>query len=325
MKRTPRFVAMACVLFVGLVIWAALPRPKAAATPDYAAKTGQTCATCHVSPQGGGALTATGAAYVRGGYQWPVPAGVTVLTPPTSPLLRLVKAVIGYIHLFTAILWFGTILYIHLLVKPQQLTTGIPKAERKLGWISIVVMAVTGTILTFFRYRDTGAVFTGTWGTVFIIKLVQYGIMVIAAAIATMALDRRMRAPRRPVPAATASGAAGPGPEGITRDALPTFDGREGHKGVVAVKGKLYDVTASRMWREGVHMRKHNAGQDLSEALQGAPHGAEVLQRVPMIGALQAGPAAAPTQPQRWTPHRIFVGLAYLNLALVVGILLCVA
>ena len=127
MKRTSRFLVVGCVVFVALVVWAALPHPKVAATPDYAARTGQPCGVCHVSPQGGGELKATGAAFVRGGYQWPVPAGVSAPTVPLPRWARVIKMIVGYIHLFTAVLWFGTILYIHLLVKPQQLTAGIPK------------------------------------------------------------------------------------------------------------------------------------------------------------------------------------------------------
>jgi hydroxylamine dehydrogenase len=323
-KRASRFVVVGCVLFVTLVIWAALPRPKVSATPDYAARTGQPCGVCHVSPQGGGGLTATGVSFALGGYQWPIPAGVSAPTVALPLWARAVKMIVGYIHLLTAVLWFGTILYIHLLVKPQQLTTGIPKGARKLGWISIGIMAATGSVLTLFRYLETGTVFAGTWGRVFAIKLVQFGIMVSAAAIATLVLDRRMRAPERPqVTATTVAGAA---TDGITLESLSLLDGKEGRKAVVAVDGKLYDVTASGLWKEGMHMRKHSAGQDLTEALKGAPHGAEVTERVPSLGALQTAPSApGPAQRKGMTPQGAFVRLAYLNLFLVLGILLCVA
>jgi predicted heme/steroid binding protein len=324
MKRASRLLVVVCVLFVAVVIWAALPRPKVMATPDYAARTGQPCGVCHISPQGGGGLTATGVSYAGGGYVWPIPAGVSGPKVHLPPWARAIKMIVGYIHLVTAVLWFGTILYIHLLIKPQQLTTGIPKAERKLGWTSIGVMAVTGSILTLFRYLEIGTVFTGTWGKVFAVKLAQFGIMVLAAAIATLVLDRRMRAAKRPQ--VTTSATPGGATDAITRESLASLDGKEGRKAVVAVDGKLYDVTASRLWKEGVHMRKHSAGQDLTEALKGAPHGPEVVERVPSLGALQTAPSA-PGSAQRkgMTPHGAFVRLAYLNLFLVLGILLCVA
>ncbi|MBI2909542.1 MAG: hypothetical protein HYX92_18010 [Chloroflexi bacterium] len=43
-----------------VLLWRATPSE---AMPDYAAKTGQACGTCHVNPAGGGTLTATGQAF----------------------------------------------------------------------------------------------------------------------------------------------------------------------------------------------------------------------------------------------------------------------
>ncbi len=319
MNKPSRILALVCTLFVALVVWTAFPRPAARATPDYAASTGQPCGICHTSPEGGGALTAKGAAYVKGGYVWPVPEGVVAPAPPSSPVLSVIKLIVGYIHLLTAVLWFGTILYIQFFVKPKQLTTGIPKAERKLGLISIAIMGVSGVILTILRYLNTGTVFSGTWGTVFAIKLAQYGLLVLMAGVATIVLDHRMRAPR-PAPAMPAEGA------GVTLESLAAFDGKEGRKALVAVDGKLYDVSASRMWKEGVHMRKHGAGQDLTEALKGAPHGPEVMERMLAAGALTASAsAAAPAADRGASAHRMFVRVAFLNMLLVLGILFCVA
>ena len=39
----------------------------------------------------------------------------------------------------------------------------------------------------------------------------------------------------------------------------------------VAYKGKIYDVTKSRLWRKGMHY-EHWAGQDLTAELADAPH-----------------------------------------------------
>lgn len=317
MRRMSRSLSLVCVLFVALVVWAALPRQVSHATPDYAARTGQPCGICHVAPEGGGALTSKGAAYVKGGYVWPIPAGVTAPNPPTSPALNVLKLVVGYIHLFTAVLWLGTILYVHLMVKPQNLTTGLPRAERKLGWISIAIMGISGVILTTLRYVNTGTIFPGTWGKVFLIKLAQYLLLVAMAAVATFVLDRRMKAPKAAPPPAAG--------EGITAAGLAAFDGKEGRQALVAVDGKLYDVSGSRLWKEGQHMRKHNAGLDLTEALRAAPHGAEVMERVTAAGMLAAGSPAAAEEGQGPRAHRTFVRVAYLNLLLVLGILLCVA
>jgi predicted heme/steroid binding protein len=285
----------------------------ASATVDHARKTGQSCATCHTSPEGGGELSATGRAYARSGYQWPVPQGTELYTP--SRLAKILKLAVGFVHAVVAVIWFGSIFYIHIVVKPQRLTTGVPRVEGIIGWVSIALITLTGIALTLFRYLEVGSVFTGTFGTVFVIKLVQFGIMVVLALIATLVLTRRMRRPR-----VFYSGPASP-PDGITAETLDSYDGRDGQRAVIAVEGKLYDVTDSRLWPDGVHLKRHPAGQDLTEALHGAPHGAEVLIKVPMIGNL-VGLAQAPTGRRR--PQRTFVAFTYANLALVFGILFCV-
>ena len=144
----------------------------ATATVDYARQTGQPCGACHVRAEGGGELNPQGIAYARGGYQWPIPEDVTPYTP--SNLVKVSRLIVGYIHLTVAIIWFGTIFYVYIVLRPRRLTTGVPKTEGTIGWISIGVMAVTGIVLTILRYRETGSVFVGTFGVVFIIKLAQF-------------------------------------------------------------------------------------------------------------------------------------------------------
>jgi predicted heme/steroid binding protein len=55
----------------------------------------------------------------------------------------------------------------------------------------------------------------------------------------------------------------------------------------VACKGKVYDISQSDLWSGGEHMGMHNAGKDISEELELAPHGEEVLERVKLIGTLE--------------------------------------
>ena len=45
-------------------------------------------------------------------------------------------------------MWFGTILYVHLLLKPAYAARGLPRGELMLGWTCIVMMAITGIVLT---------------------------------------------------------------------------------------------------------------------------------------------------------------------------------
>lgn len=54
----------------------------------------------------------------------------------------------------------------------------------------------------------------------------------------------------------------------------------------VAFKGLIYDVTASKMWRNGKHY-EHWAGQDLTEELKDAPHSERVFEKFSVIGKLK--------------------------------------
>ena len=52
-----------------------------------------------------------------------------------------------------------------------------------------------------------------------------------------------------------------------------------------AYKGLIYDVTASRLWKNGTHY-EHWAGQDLTEELGDAPHTEKVFEKFQAIGQL---------------------------------------
>ena len=52
-----------------------------------------------------------------------------------------------------------------------------------------------------------------------------------------------------------------------------------------AYKGKIYDVTESRLWRNGKHY-EHWAGQDLTEELKDAPHTETVFLKFKLVGEL---------------------------------------
>ncbi len=54
----------------------------------------------------------------------------------------------------------------------------------------------------------------------------------------------------------------------------------------VAYQGLIYDVSNSRLWREGKHY-EHWAGQDLTEELKDAPHTAHVFDKFEPVGKLK--------------------------------------
>jgi predicted heme/steroid binding protein len=72
----------------------------------------------------------------------------------------------------------------------------------------------------------------------------------------------------------------------FTRKQLTRFDGKEGRPACIAYKGNVYDVTESFLWMGGRHQALHQAGEDLTEILDSAPHGEDLLERVPVIGKL---------------------------------------
>lgn len=55
----------------------------------------------------------------------------------------------------------------------------------------------------------------------------------------------------------------------------------------VAYKGFIYDVSTSRLWREGKHY-EHWAGQDLTSELADAPHTEKVFDKFEPIGKLKS-------------------------------------
>lgn len=74
----------------------------------------------------------------------------------------------------------------------------------------------------------------------------------------------------------------------MKRDELKQYSGKNGRLAYILWAGKIYDVSASKLWKNGIHMNKHRAGdeEDLAAALKMAPHGPEVLARVALVGSL---------------------------------------
>jgi predicted heme/steroid binding protein/uncharacterized membrane protein len=72
----------------------------------------------------------------------------------------------------------------------------------------------------------------------------------------------------------------------VSEEELHANTGQDGKPAYVAKSGVVYDVSASRMWRGGQHMRRHNAGNDLTADFGAAPHDESILQRVPRVGTL---------------------------------------
>jgi predicted heme/steroid binding protein len=70
-----------------------------------------------------------------------------------------------------------------------------------------------------------------------------------------------------------------------TRAQLALRNGQDREEIWCAFEGTIYDVSASRLWRDGKHY-EHWAGQDLTHELPDAPHSARVFERFTIIGKL---------------------------------------
>ncbi len=294
-----------------LVFW--LLAPGLQARQEYADQAGKTCSYCHRNAEGG-SLNAVGAAYIRNSYRTPVPDRLVRKSEKLqSPFYKTVRLVAGYVHLIAAVLLAGTILYVHLFIRPSRLISGIPPSERKLGLSSMAVLVLTGAFLTWTRIDSFGDFFRSDFGLFLFIKIVLFLLMICSALVAVTYVQRKLRA-RSP------AGGGDSAESGVSSDALAGADGKSG-RAYIAYKAKVYDVSASAKWKEGRHFGKHSAGIDLTDHLASAPHGEEVLERVELVGDLQ--PEPEPGRPEG--VQRLFQVLAGTNLTLVLLILFCVA
>jgi predicted heme/steroid binding protein len=302
-KVIPQLLIGACLVMAFVLC----SSQHALATEEYARQTGRICSSCHLDPAGGGELTASGKTFAA-----------TLLTTPESPktspktvtFTKGFRLVIGYIHFLTAIFWFGTILYVHLVLKPAYAASGLPRGELRVGVVSMVVMGLTGAILTYYRVSSLDTLIHTRFGILLIAKVSLYLVMVISVVIVITFIGPRLKTKRKKPQLSAASGDLSP-------EELSSCDGKEGRPAYFAFDGKIFDATSSKLWKQGVHMGRHNAGEDLTEALKLAPHGEDKVAAMREVGLLNAA------APRKMEPHeRVFYFMAYMNLTIVLIIIL---
>lgn len=71
-----------------------------------------------------------------------------------------------------------------------------------------------------------------------------------------------------------------------TKQQLALRNGQDKPQIWVAYKNVIYDVTESRLWKNGKHY-EHWAGQDLTVELADAPHAATVFEKFEKVGELK--------------------------------------
>jgi len=273
--------------------------------PEYAQQTSFECKVCHVDATGG-ELTKDGEAFredlkAKGLYR------------PLSTIQKVIRFIVGYLHLLMAIAWFGTILYVHILLKPAYAAKGLPKGELILGWLGIIILSITGMLLTISRIPSWRIFYTTRFGILLSVKILLFMIMVASAVVATFVIGPKIRKQRTQI-------AAQPKTR-MTLDDLRYFDGTEHRPAYFAYRGKVYDVCLSKFWKGGTHFKKHQAGNDLTDLLKTAPHGEEKMSLMPEIAEL----APVETKLKKPTHEKVFYFMAYMNLILVLLITLVIA
>jgi predicted heme/steroid binding protein/uncharacterized membrane protein len=279
---------------------------QASATADFARETGFSCKQCHIDAIGGGPLTQAGTDFLaelrkKGMYR------------PLSTAQHLVRLTVGYFHMLAAIIWFGTIMYVHVLLKPAYASKGLPKGELRLGWLSMIVLLVTGTLLTVARIPTLETFVTTRFGILLGIKIFLFLVMLASAVVVSLYIGPKLRKQKCLSPALS---------DGVcTIDGLGQYDGKDNRPAYVAYKEIIYDMSKSRLWKNGSHLAKHAAGNDLTDLLKTAPHGEDKILAMPRVGRL----LAADEKMKQPFHMRLFYFFAYMNLVLVFVITFVIA
>jgi len=303
-KKYPRQnIAFLLWLIIFVVIVLSTP---SWATPDYAEKTAQGCKICHINEKGG-ELSTKGLEYSASGYVWPPKGGYRAL----GPIRKSVRLLIGAFHISAAFMWLGTILYVHIILRPGYASRGLPKGEVILGIISMAVVGITGTLLTISKIKSFNVLYASPWGILISAKIIIYVIMVSSALFVVSFVGPKLKKGIKNI-AIPKTGIFDP----VT---LSAFDGKQGRPAYFSYKRKVFDATGLKPWENGTHA-KHLAGRDLTDALAKAPHGEEKLNALHVVGDYDAA-----LSPPKSPAQKAFYFIAYMNLTLVFCVLFVIA
>lgn len=300
-------------LFVfSLVVLLCLTVLSGKATEEYAEQTGKSCKHCHLDTSGGGELTQAGENYLENLLEETNEMDTSTIQIGKKRISHYVRFAVGLIHFIMAIFWFGTILYVHIILKPRYAVHGLPKGEVRLGLFSMLVMGITGTILTLYRISSISFFYETRFGILLLIKIGLFLVMVTTALFVIIVLGPKLKnAPHK---------SHSQPKEYLSTDDFAQFDGTENRAAYVGYKGKLYDMSKSVFWKDGVHFGRHKAGEDLTDLLNQAPHGEDKILAMPMVGEIQQ------SQTKKSLPQKkVFYFMAYLNLIIVILIITILA
>ncbi len=282
------------------------------ATEEYAKKTGKSCEHCHLNSTGGGELTEAGEEYLALILEESDSEEADRIKSDRKRLSDYIRFAAGFLHVFMGIFWFGTILYVHIILKPAYAAHGLPRGEVKLGLFSMLIMAITGSILVMFRFHSFSTLLETRFGILLLVKIALFLIMVGTAFVAVVFIGPKLKAEAR-------LKKTGVGRE-ISEDDLRSFTGENGGPTYFAFQDKVYDASQSEFWKDGTHFGRHKAGEDLTAVLGQAPHGDEKILELPTTGQL-----VHPKKPRKAPHEKIFYFMAYTELVFVILIILILA
>lgn len=118
------------------------------------------------------------------GYVWPPEGGYRVL----GPVRKTVRFAFGVFHIIAGFLWFGTILYVHLILKPAYASRGLPRSEVALGMISMLVVGITGALLTISKIRSLEVLYS-----TLSVKIAFYLVMISSALFVVLFIGPRLK------------------------------------------------------------------------------------------------------------------------------------
>ncbi len=297
-----RFLFVFLIMVFAFLVWSSMP---AAAHPRYSHQTGLSCIACHKSVSGGGELNPLGENFRASAYQWPLPQGE--VKGPFLSLPEEVRIGLRWLHFLALVAWLGTIAVVHLVIGPQVAARGIPRIYLRVAWPAMATILASGALMTLGRLTSWNDLLDSRWGTALVIKVTLFFAMVAFAVFETKFLSPRLRRLGQPSDGAPENG-----------EKLARGDGKEGRPVYVSREGILHDLSSSPAWKGGLHMGRHHAGRDLTEALRDAPHGPEMLARFPVVA-----PRAESPQYLRWL--RLHRTLAWGVVVLALGVLLASA
>lgn len=277
------------------------------ATPEYSERSEQGCLTCHEDEEDGGKLTTEGLEFAASGYTWPPMGGYRVL----GSIRKTVRLGIGFFHIVAAFLWFGTILYVHIMLRPGYASRGLPKGEVALGLASMFVVGVSGVLLTLSRIKSLDVLYLTQWGQLLSLKISFYIIMVSSALFTILFVGPKLKKGKIK--------ASIPDSKVFDPLTLQAFDGKDDSLAFIAYKGKVYNMTNLKLWKNGIHM-KHRAGHDLTDSITKAPHGEEKLEKLNVVGTYDVT-----GKPPKTFAQKAFYFIAYMNLFIVFIVLFFIA